>query len=137
MKDTIVALATPFGRSGIGVIRLSGKDSLSIVRKLVRNDNFDPVPRFATLAKIYDFESGEVLDETIVTYFKSQPRRPAYDTDEESELCQFILGEVKSKHEVRKRYNIEEAMISLRPLVTDSRDGSAAPGGFPPAPARR
>ena len=62
----------------------------------------------------------------IVTYFKSQPRRPAYDTDEESELCQFLLGEVKSKHEVRKRYNIEEAMIILRPLVTDSRDSSAA-----------
>lgn len=27
MKDTIVALATPTGRSGIGVIRLSGGDA--------------------------------------------------------------------------------------------------------------
>ncbi|MDQ3132979.1 MAG: hypothetical protein M3Q99_19790, partial [Acidobacteriota bacterium] len=34
MKNTIVALITPLGRSGIGVIRLSGADSLSIVRKL-------------------------------------------------------------------------------------------------------
>ena len=47
--NTIVALATPFGRSGIGVIRLSGEDSLEIIRKLIRDDNFTPKPRFAYL----------------------------------------------------------------------------------------
>ena len=36
MSDTIVALATPAGRSGIGVIRLSGSDSLQIVRRLTQ-----------------------------------------------------------------------------------------------------
>ena len=51
MKNTIVALATPLGRSGIGVIRLSGQDSLKIVRKLVRDENFSPEPRFAILKK--------------------------------------------------------------------------------------
>ncbi len=71
MKDTIVALATPFGRSGIGVIRLSGKDALPIARRLVRAANFDPVPRVAFLSKIYDLQTGEVLDEAIITYFKS------------------------------------------------------------------
>jgi tRNA modification GTPase len=71
MEDTIVALATPLGRSGIGVIRLSGKDALSIIRKLVRRAKFDPVPRSATLAKIYDLETGEVLDQAIITYFKT------------------------------------------------------------------
>jgi tRNA modification GTPase len=71
MKDTIIALATPLGRSGIGVIRLSGKDSLLIVRKLVRDENFHPRPRFAALKKIFDLETNEILDETIVTYFQS------------------------------------------------------------------
>ena len=71
MKDTIVALATPFGRSGIGVIRLSGNDALPIVRQLVRSANFDPIPRSAQLSKLYDIETGEVLDEAIITYFKS------------------------------------------------------------------
>ncbi len=71
MQDTIVALATPLGRSGIGVIRLSGKDSLPIVQTLVRNPDFNPTPRFATLSKIYDLETGDVLDEAIITYFKS------------------------------------------------------------------
>lgn len=71
MSDTIVALATPIGRSGIGVIRLSGDTSLQIVRKLSKDETFNPEPRFATLKKIYDIESGEMLDETIITFFKS------------------------------------------------------------------
>lgn len=71
MSDTIVALATPLGRSGIGVIRLSGDTSLQIVRQLSKDKTFNPEPRFATLKKIYDTESGEMLDETVITYFKS------------------------------------------------------------------
>lgn len=71
MSDTIVALATPLGRSGIGVIRLSGTTSLNVVRQLSKDENFTPEPRFATLKKIYDLESGDMLDETIITYFKA------------------------------------------------------------------
>lgn len=71
MNDTIVALATPLGRSGIGVIRLSGSESLSIVRQLICDEKFNPNPRFATLKKIFDPETFEVLDETIITYFQS------------------------------------------------------------------
>lgn len=70
MKNTIVALITPQGRSGIGVIRLSGEDSLSIARKLVRDENFSPKPRFAILKKIYDLGTTHVLDEAIITYFQ-------------------------------------------------------------------
>ncbi len=69
--NTIVALATPIGRSGIGVIRLSGKDSVKIAQKLTNDKNFNPKPRFAHLKKIYDLETKDVLDETIITFFKS------------------------------------------------------------------
>jgi tRNA modification GTPase len=71
MQDTIVALATPTGRSGIGVIRLSGDDSLKIIRRLVGDEKFDPEPRLAHLKRILDLETSEVLDEVIITYFKS------------------------------------------------------------------
>ena len=71
MQDTIVALATPLGRSGIGVIRLSGADSLSIVRKLILDEKFNPKPRFATLKKIFDPQTAEIIDEAIITYFQS------------------------------------------------------------------
>ena len=71
MKNTIVALATPLGRSGIGVIRLSGQDSLKIVRTLVRDEKFSPEPRFAILKKFYDLETADIVDEAIITYFQS------------------------------------------------------------------
>jgi tRNA modification GTPase len=71
MDNTIVALATPTGRSGIGVIRLSGADSLEIVRMLVRDKNFSPTPRMALLQKLYDPETSDILDETIITYFQA------------------------------------------------------------------
>lgn len=71
MSDTIVALATPPGRSGIGVIRLSGSGSLEIVRHLINENDFLPKPRYAHLKKIYDIETSEILDEAIIIYFKS------------------------------------------------------------------
>jgi tRNA modification GTPase len=70
-KDTIVALSTPPGRSGIGVIRLSGERSLDYVRALVRDDNFSPEPNRAALRKIFDPQSRELLDRALITYFKA------------------------------------------------------------------
>jgi tRNA modification GTPase len=71
MPDTIVALATPTGRSGIGVIRLSGDASLAITRRLVNEPGFDPFPRNAQLKQLYDPATLEVIDEGIITYFKN------------------------------------------------------------------
>jgi tRNA modification GTPase len=82
MSDTIVALATPLGRSGIGVIRLSGTNSLSIVRRLIRDENFNPKPRFAHLKKIYDLETDEAIDESLITYFQSPQSFTGEDTIE-------------------------------------------------------
>lgn len=69
--DTIVALATPLGRSGVGMIRLSGPNSLDITGKLVDEKHFNPKPRFALLKKIRNGETKEVIDEALITYFKS------------------------------------------------------------------
>ena len=71
MINTIVALATPTGRSGIGVIRLSGEDSLNITRKLVNDLGFSPQPRTAHLKQLHDPATGDVIDEAIITYFKA------------------------------------------------------------------
>jgi tRNA modification GTPase len=69
--DTIVALSTPQGRSGIGVIRLSGQDALAITRELVREKDFSPQPNHATLKNIFAPGSVEILDQALVTYFKA------------------------------------------------------------------
>lgn len=68
---TIVAISTPPGRGGIGVIRISGDDSLSLALKLIKDSSFDPVPQRAYLKRFYDPETAEVLDKGLFTYFKS------------------------------------------------------------------
>lgn len=69
--DTIVALITPLGRSGIAVIRLSGQNSLQIAQQLVDNEKFLPQKRQAVLRKLYDVETKELIDEVVLTYFQS------------------------------------------------------------------
>ncbi len=71
MPDTIVALATPTGRSGIGVIRLSGVDALGISRILVGDEEFSPEPRNAHLRQLHDPAIGDTIDEALITYFKA------------------------------------------------------------------
>ena len=70
MQDTIVALTTPFGRSGIAVIRLSGVDVLKIARMLTDDKKFDPKPRAVSLKKIYESDTKEILDEAVISYFQ-------------------------------------------------------------------
>ncbi|HTH51666.1 MAG TPA: tRNA uridine-5-carboxymethylaminomethyl(34) synthesis GTPase MnmE [Pyrinomonadaceae bacterium] len=71
MPDTIVALATPTGRSGIGVVRLSGSYSVAILRRLLNDDAFQPQPRHAHLASLVDPQTRETIDSAVVTYFKA------------------------------------------------------------------
>ncbi|PYR91564.1 MAG: hypothetical protein DMF84_16740 [Acidobacteria bacterium] len=65
-EDTIVAIATPPGRGGLGVVRISGSAAASIASCLARRNSF--APRHATLARMVD-EHGDGIDETIVTFF--------------------------------------------------------------------
>ncbi len=69
--DTIVALATPPGRSGIGVIRLSGTRSLEIARALIQDEHFKVDSHRVVLKNLHDPTTGEVLDQALLTYFKS------------------------------------------------------------------
>lgn len=69
--DTIVALSTPPGRSGIGVIRLSGSRALSITRKLTGEEDFTPEANRVVLKKLRDILTGELLDRALITFFKS------------------------------------------------------------------
>ena len=71
MPDTIVALVTVLGRSGIGVIRLSGEKAAAISQKLIREEKPGLEPRLAYLKQIRDFETLEIIDEALITYFKA------------------------------------------------------------------
>ncbi|MFN2492197.1 MAG: tRNA uridine-5-carboxymethylaminomethyl(34) synthesis GTPase MnmE [Pyrinomonadaceae bacterium] len=69
--DTIVAVATPPGRSAIGVIRLSGPHSLAILRALIQDPQFTPEANQIVLKKLLVGESGAVLDHALVSYFSA------------------------------------------------------------------
>jgi tRNA modification GTPase len=67
-NETIVAISTPPGRGGIGIVRLSGSHALAIANVLLQLQN--PLAHAqARFAEIFDPESGQKLDEAIATYF--------------------------------------------------------------------
>jgi tRNA modification GTPase len=104
--DTIVALATPPGRGGLGVVRLSGPRALEIARALAAGG---PVlaPRHATLVRIGFSHhepaarrgerdpDGQFIDEGIATFF---PAGGSYTGEDVVELSlhgsPVVLGEV-------------------------------------------
>jgi len=64
--DTIVAIATPAGRGGIGVVRLSGPQALRIGACLARREQ-PLAPRHATLTRVHG--SNGMADQAVVTAF--------------------------------------------------------------------
>lgn len=69
--DTIVALSTAPGRSAIGVIRLSGPESLTIAKSLVGRSDFQPDPGQVVLQTLRSSGNSEILDRALLTYFQS------------------------------------------------------------------
>lgn len=64
--ETITAIATPPGKGGVGIIRISGKDALTIAQHITQKK---PQPRQALFTKFY--HDSKVIDEGIIIYFKA------------------------------------------------------------------
>ena len=89
LDDTIVAIATPPGRGGIGVVRLSGPDARAIALPMLRlkhelepghaifGELIEPSPVLA------ERNSADHIDEVVVTYF-AKPH--SYTTDDIIEI---------------------------------------------------
>ncbi len=65
--ESITALATPPGRSALAVIRLSGRDALTIAGRLIRP--WPIRPREAVLCHAYDPVDGSVIDRLVVSCY--------------------------------------------------------------------
>jgi len=68
LNDTIVAISTPPGAGGIGIVRLSGPDAKALAGRLLLLSSDDWRPRYATVANLID-SSGDTVDQVIATYF--------------------------------------------------------------------
>ena len=65
--DTIAAVATPPGRGGIGIVRLSGPAALAVARQVC---GMDLQPRHAHFCSFHDApDSAEAIDSGIALYF--------------------------------------------------------------------
>jgi tRNA modification GTPase len=84
LDDTIVAIATPPGRGGIGVVRLSGPEATAIAKPMVRLAHADGFqPNRAYFGELIDPTTNDRIDEVVVIYF-AKPH--SYTTDDVVEI---------------------------------------------------
>lgn len=81
-EDTIAAIATAAGEGGIGIVRISGDESLDILKKI-----FVPVsrviePRVLSYGHVVDYRDGKVIDEVMAAYMKGPFSYTAEDVAE-------------------------------------------------------
>ncbi len=66
-QEIIVAIATPPGKGGIGVVRISGKNLKTLAKAIL---GFIPKQRYAHHSKFYDVD-GTIIDQGIALYYVS------------------------------------------------------------------
>ena len=85
--NTIVAISTATGAGGIGIVRMSGKECFSILEKIFepkRKEKIEDIPGYSIkYGYIINKDTGEKIDEVLVSYFKS-PK--SYTTEDMCEI---------------------------------------------------
>ena len=74
MSDTIAAISTAIGEAGIGIVRLSGRDSIEIANRIFIGNKVKSLDeaenRKLTYGHIVDPETGQIIDEVLIAYMK-------------------------------------------------------------------
>ncbi|MBN1298886.1 MAG: tRNA uridine-5-carboxymethylaminomethyl(34) synthesis GTPase MnmE, partial [Actinobacteria bacterium] len=86
LDDTIVAQSTKPGESAIGIIRISGKNSIKIADKIFKaknNKTVKSMPTYTIAYGIIEDENGEIIDQVILTLMRS-PK--SYTTEDVVEI---------------------------------------------------
>lgn len=70
-NQTIYALSTVYGKSGVAVIRISGAKALDVVRQMTDLNVEKLLPRYAYFVSLHHSVTRETLDKALVLYFKA------------------------------------------------------------------
>jgi tRNA modification GTPase len=72
-EETIAAISTPFGVSGIGIVRISGSQSEAIAKKIFRpkKDSSYFISHHFHYGEIVDSQNGNPIDEVLIVLMKS------------------------------------------------------------------
>ena len=118
-KDTIYALSTPTGKSAIAVIRISGDQSLNILKKISSIKKITPNKTKLTLLK---FEK-QIIDQVLVVYFK---KPHSFTGDEMVEInCHgsiAIITKISEILEILGTRLAEPGEFTRRSLMNDKLD---------------
>nr|CAH0109552.1 unnamed protein product [Daphnia galeata] len=68
-RSTIFALSSGLSQSAIAVIRISGPNSLDVIRRMTRIKKDNIIPRKALLCRIVDPKNEEMLDNGLLLWF--------------------------------------------------------------------
>jgi len=70
LDDTIAAIATPLGNGGVGIVKLSGPESLKIAQQIFKpmRGSSGLKPRYLHYGQILRPESSQPIDEVLVAY---------------------------------------------------------------------
>src|SRR5512139_1862465 len=83
LDDTIVAISTPIGEGGIGIVRLSGKDALVIAEKIFQSPKDRKLQEAKSHTILYGFVVDPVAGERIDEVLTIVMRAPATYTRED------------------------------------------------------
>lgn len=70
-NQTIYALSTVFGKSGVAVIRISGDRAFQIIGQMTRLSPSGIKPRYAYFTDLLSVPEKQVLDKCLLLYFKA------------------------------------------------------------------
>jgi tRNA modification GTPase len=89
--DIIVALSSPLGNGAIAVIRVSGKECLSVVNPLLKKKIKIQDSRTAFFNEISDASHNQLIDQIVTTFFKSPGSYTGEDVVEISCHCNPLI----------------------------------------------
>ena len=105
---TICALSSAQGQSGVAIIRISGPETMNLLKMLIKKDL--PVPRMATLLKMYNINNSSLIDEGIVLWF---PAPNSYTGEDMAELhvhgSRGVITEIQNNLLNTKKCRMAEA----------------------------
>jgi tRNA modification GTPase len=103
VSDTIAAVATPVGRGGIGIVRISGNMAKTVATRLfrpavlrdIRGGHFDLTPHHLHYGHIIDPASGKIADEVLIAYMPGPHSYTREDVVEvQSHAGAAVLGKI-------------------------------------------
>jgi len=118
-KDTIYALSTPTGKSAIAVIRISGNESLNVLKKISLIKKISPNKTKLIFLKF----QNQIIDRVLVTYFKTPN---SFTGEEMVEIsCHgsiAIISKISETLEVLGTRLAEPGEFTRRSLMNDKLD---------------